>query len=112
MPYAGEYESREQLRQWLKDNGLSYTQVAERCGVTRQAISQYVCGTLHTLVIRNELRQMGCPEDYLRRRPRYRAEQREVKPIRRHAGYWNPWETGEIRGPYGVPSNSILMCPM
>jgi transcriptional regulator with XRE-family HTH domain len=112
MPYAGEYEARTELKRWMQENGITYAILAERCNVSRQAIGQYCNGYLHSLVVRNELRQMGCPEKFLKKRPKHKAQPHTIQLIRQSTGYYNPWAEGEIMCPPGVSSNSILMCPL
>jgi len=112
MPYAERCEPRIELKAWLQEQGITYTALAERCQVSRQAVNQYANGTMHGMVIRNELKQLGCPEAYLRKKARPKANPRKITPIRRSGGYWNPWAEGEIICPPGVSSKEIIMNPL
>ncbi|MFP3910390.1 MAG: helix-turn-helix domain-containing protein [Archaeoglobaceae archaeon] len=113
MPYAEDLEPRHELKEWMREQGVTLQDVATRCNISRQAISQYVSGSMHSPKVRKAFLKLGCPEEYLKRKSKPRAEAREVKPIRVHTGYYDPWQSGDIRLPYGLPPelSGPLTCP-
>lgn len=113
MPYAEKSEPRHELREWMSEYGLSNQDVATRCNISRQAISQYVSGSMHSTKVRKAFLKLGCPEEFLKRKSKPRAEVREVKSIRVYTGYYDPWQSGDIRLPYGLPPelSGPLICP-
>lgn len=112
MPYARKVEPRENLRKWMEGNSISNQTVADICGTSRQAVSQFVCGSAHSPKIHKAFRKLGCPTELLGRTSRKREYVPPVKPFRTHKTFFDPWSEGEIRMPFDLPRelSGPLMC--
>lgn len=53
--------ARRAIKGILAFRGLNHTQVAQKAGVSRAAVTRFILGTLETPKVRNELEKLGIP---------------------------------------------------
>jgi len=105
---AEKQAERSKAREWAAKQGLSGREIARYCGISRQTVTKFLRGVSNSPDVAEALRELGCPAEYLgkvRKKPKPKHEMVELV-------LHDPWETGDVLTPPGIPEYTNLMCPL
>ncbi len=109
MRSHGEARPASSIQVWLRSRGITQAEIARRAEVTQGTVSYHLQGRIRSQVVYQVFEEIGVPEHLLRKKVNKIEGKRSSK---KSGGYWNPWAEGDIRPPFGVAANSILMNPL
>jgi transcriptional regulator with XRE-family HTH domain len=102
------HAERTEAKAWAAEQGLSGGAISRVCGISRQTVTKFLNGVSNSAHVAEALRELGCPEEYLGRVQKPPAPRHEPVVLELH----DPWETGDVLTPPGIPEYTNLMCPL
>jgi transcriptional regulator with XRE-family HTH domain len=105
---AEKQTERTRAREWTAKQGLSGREIARYCGISRQSVTKFLRGVSNSADVAEVFRELGCPEEYLGKV--WKKPEPKHKPV--VLELHDPWESGKMYTPPGIPEYTNLMCPL